>query len=198
MSAFLTLSSEEEARHCTAQLNGASFGGQVMAASPARNREGLKKAKEGTWNRRSRLAQVSQVPRKLRDLLAARSPACSSLRASACEVTPANLPTKKVRHLRAAEGFRPANSLLQEAVLVAKTANSHMKSLRTRLQMVLYSLFGQAGCPMVPFKTMDIFVRQTVKTIHFIGVNDSVHGLDPYETIPRVAARQQHLQRKRN
>ncbi|CAL1146762.1 unnamed protein product [Cladocopium goreaui] len=46
MSAFLTLSSEAEARHCTAQLNGASFGGQVMAASPARNREGLKKAKE--------------------------------------------------------------------------------------------------------------------------------------------------------
>ncbi|CAK9093912.1 Zinc finger CCCH domain-containing protein 42 (AtC3H42) [Durusdinium trenchii] len=49
LSAFVTLSSEEEARHCTARLNGARYAGQVLAASVARNREGSqgpRKAKE--------------------------------------------------------------------------------------------------------------------------------------------------------
>ena len=39
LSAFVTLSSAEEARLCTARLNGASFGGQLLAASLARDRE---------------------------------------------------------------------------------------------------------------------------------------------------------------
>ncbi|CAK9116209.1 unnamed protein product [Durusdinium trenchii] len=128
LSAFVTLSSEEEApgfpplaRHCTARLNGARYAGQVLAASVARNREGSqgpRKAKDGDGgtggrNRAVGVGESSTAPEVaeskqafLQDL------PTSTDKKGSLEVRPANLHMRRARWVAGA--YRPAASLLQE------------------------------------------------------------------------------------